>query len=70
MGRLVAAVYRGPISSPGCSEAVATLLRRSPVRFRVHYLGPGETHDICEATLSHLDLFAWPGGGGKYVIQL
>ena len=63
--RPVAAVYRGPIACEGCAESVAHLLRRSPARFKVHYLGPEETHDISPQTLSHLDLFAWPGGGGE-----
>ncbi|PWN92296.1 hypothetical protein FA10DRAFT_89483 [Acaromyces ingoldii] len=61
--RPVAAVYRGPIACDGCSESVAELLRKSPANFRVHYLGPTETHDINAQTLNHLDLFAWPGGG-------
>ena len=61
--RPVAAVYRGPIASPGCAESVAQLLRTSPSRYRVHYLGPNEDHDICAENLSYLDLFAWPGGG-------
>lgn len=64
--RPVAAVYRGPIACDGCSESVAELLRKSPANFRVHYLGPTETHDINAHTLSHLDLFAWPGGGGEH----
>ncbi|CEH13794.1 hypothetical protein CBOM_01691 [Ceraceosorus bombacis] len=61
--RPVAAVYRGPVGCEGCSESVAKLLRDSPPHFRVHYLGPDETHDVSPQTLSHLDLFAWPGGG-------
>lgn len=63
--RPIAAVYRGPIASDGCAESLALLLRKCPARFQVHYLGPNETHDINEVTLSHLDLFAWPGGGGE-----
>lgn len=61
--RPVAAVYRGEVACDGCAEAVAHLLRKSPMRYKVHYLGPNEDHDINSATLSHLDVFAWPGGG-------
>lgn len=61
--RPVAAVYRGEVSCDGCAESVAHLLRKSPMRYKVHYLGPKEDHDINQATLSHLDIFAWPGGG-------
>lgn len=61
--RPVAAVYRGPVACEGCAESVATLLRKSSLRYKVHYLGPNEHHDVSKETLSHLDLFAWPGGG-------
>lgn len=64
--RPIAAVYRGPVSSEGCSESLADLLRRSTLKFEVHYLGPGERDDICERTLGVIDLLAWPGGGGEY----
>lgn len=60
----VAAVYRGPIAFEGCAESVAALLRKSPARYKVHYLGPNEFHDVSKETLNKLDLFAWPGGGG------
>lgn len=61
--RPIAAVYRGPISCEGCPESLATLLRRSPPHFKVHYLGPDESHDVSASSLAGLDLFAWPGGG-------
>lgn len=62
--RPIAAVYRGPVSCDGCAEAVARLLRKSPAKYRVHFLGPNEQSDVTSAALSRLDLFAWPGGGG------
>lgn len=61
--RPIAAVYRGPISCEGCPESLATLLRRSPPHFKVHYLGPNEAQDVSSESLAKLDLFAWPGGG-------
>lgn len=64
LDRPVAAVYRGQVACDGCAESVAELLRKSPLRYKVHYLGPDEDHDISLPLLSHLDLFAWPGGGG------
>ena len=63
--QLTAAVYRGPVACDGCAESVAALLRSSPLGYQVHYLGPHETNDVNSAMLSHLDLFAWPGGGGR-----
>ncbi|ORX37305.1 hypothetical protein BD324DRAFT_625643 [Kockovaella imperatae] len=61
----VAAVYRGPISSEGCPESLAKLLRHAPAGFKVHYLGPDEDEDVTAESLSKVDLFAWPGGGDE-----
>ena len=64
-GRPVALVYRGPASCPGCSEAVAALIRRSPLHFTVSYAGPGEKLKITAASLRGVALYAQPGGGGS-----
>ena len=61
----VAAVYRGPVASEGCPEALAELLRRSLVGFKVQYIGPKERRDISPDALSRVDVLAWPGGGGE-----
>jgi hypothetical protein len=63
--RPVALVYRGPASCPGCSEAVAALIRLSPLHFRVSYAGPGEKLKITAASLRGVALYAQPGGGGS-----
>ncbi|MGH3731073.1 MAG: BPL-N domain-containing protein [Micromonosporaceae bacterium] len=60
----LALVYRGPASSPGCPEAVATLLRASRWRFRVRYVGPGEDVPLSASVLAGAALYAQPGGGG------
>jgi hypothetical protein len=64
-GRPVALVYRGPASCPGCSEAVAALIRLSPLHFKVSYAGPGEKLKITAASLREAALYAQPGGGGS-----
>src|SRR5215831_18784305 len=62
--RPIAVVYRGPASCPGCSEAVAALIRRSPVNFKVSYIGPHEKLKLIAASLRGVDLYAQPGGNG------
>lgn len=62
-GPLVALVYRGPASLPGCPEAVADLLRRSRWRFAVDFVGPSEPRDLCPDALAGVALYAQPGGG-------
>ncbi|WP_345342649.1 BPL-N domain-containing protein [Rhodococcus olei] len=57
----LALVYRGPASVPGTAESVATVLRNSPSRFRVEYVGPKDT-PITAATLARATVFAQPGG--------
>jgi hypothetical protein len=64
-GRPVALVYRGPASCPGCSEAVAALIRLSPLHFTVSYAGPGEKLKITAASLRGVALYAQPGGDGS-----
>jgi hypothetical protein len=61
--RPVAVVYRGPASCSGCSEAVAALIRRSPLRFSVSYIGPRERRKLSAAGLRGVALYAQPGGG-------
>jgi biotin protein ligase-like protein len=63
--RPVAVVYRGPAGCSGCSEAVAALLRRSPLHFRVSYIGPHEKRTVTAANLRGVDLYAQPGGSGS-----
>ncbi|WP_249353086.1 BPL-N domain-containing protein [Rhodococcus sp. Q] len=57
----LALVYRGPASVPGTAESVATVLRNSPSKFRVEYVGPNDT-PITAATLARATVFAQPGG--------
>lgn len=40
--RLLALVYRGPASQPGCPEAVAGLLAAAPWNLDVRFTGPDE----------------------------
>ncbi|MFF2653706.1 BPL-N domain-containing protein [Streptomyces sp. NPDC058045] len=62
-GPLSALVYRGPGVCEGCAEAVAALLKRSPRRFEVAYVGPDEDLPLTAASLADADLYAQPGGG-------
>jgi glutamine amidotransferase-like uncharacterized protein len=62
---LLALVYRGPAGCPGCSEAVAELLRSSQWRFNVQYVGPHERLMLSAATLQAATLYAQPGGSGE-----
>lgn len=59
----LALVYRGPATVPGCPEAVAEVLRASPRRLDVRYVGPGEALGLTPETLSRALLYAQPGGG-------
>lgn len=61
-----ALVYRGPASCTGCPEAVAALLQSSPSNFTVEFAGPTEKIDINEASLQGVQLYAQPGGGGRF----
>lgn len=60
--RRQALVYRGPAALPGCPEAVADLLRRSPCRFDVRYVGPGTDLPLTPRILAGATLYAQPGG--------
>ncbi|MEV4516649.1 BPL-N domain-containing protein [Dactylosporangium sp. NPDC049525] len=60
---LVALVYRGPASSPGCPEAVAALLRSSRWGFDVRYVGPDEAVPVSTLALTGAAVYAQPGGG-------
>jgi glutamine amidotransferase-like uncharacterized protein len=65
----IALVYRGPASLPGCSEAVAALLRRSRWDLEVRYVGPWESTRLSPDVLHQIALYAQPGGrtlGGAY----
>ncbi|MFD1813794.1 BPL-N domain-containing protein [Rhodococcus gannanensis] len=57
----LALVYRGPATVPGTAESVAEVLRTSPSRFRIEYVGPTDT-PITPETLSRATVFAQPGG--------
>lgn len=63
--RPIAVVYRGPASCAGCAESVASLLRRSPLDFRVAFIGPGERRRLSPAGLRGADLYVQPGGGNS-----
>lgn len=60
--RPLALVYRGPAGCAGCSEAVAALIRKSPLDFRVQYVGPSEARKLTGANLRGVALYAQPGG--------
>lgn len=62
--QLQALVYRGPAACDGCPEAVARLLRTSPSKLNITYIGPHEDVQITAETLSKADVYAQPGGGG------
>jgi glutamine amidotransferase-like uncharacterized protein len=59
----LALVYRGKAGAPGCSEAVADLLRSSSWGFRVAYAGPDEDVPLAEPVLASAAVYAQPGGG-------
>jgi glutamine amidotransferase-like uncharacterized protein len=58
----LALVYRGPASLPGCSEAVAALLKSSRWGFEVRYVGPDEDLPLSKHVLADAVLYAQPGG--------
>lgn len=60
----MALVYRGPASCPGCSAAVAALIRRSPRDFSVRFVGPNKTLKLTAENLRGATLYAQPGGNG------
>ncbi len=63
-GAPLALVYRGRAARPdGCSTAVAALLRSSPRRFDVRYVGPREDLPLTPHVLARAVLYAQPGGG-------
>lgn len=57
-------IYRGPAACDGCPESVTALLNSSASAFHVQYAGPDEDIDINAQSLSDVDLFVQPGGGG------
>lgn len=61
--RPLALVYRGPASTSGCPEAVATLLETGPTSFRTVFCGPGEDVKLTKETLATATVYAQPGGG-------
>jgi glutamine amidotransferase-like uncharacterized protein len=63
----VALVYRGPAGCPGCSEAVAELLKNDiKHNFDVIYVGPKEKISVREGlNLPNVVLYAQPGGDGS-----
>lgn len=61
-----ALVYRGPATTKECANSVAQLLRDSPSKFEVTFVGPNEhikKPDL--STLRGYDMYAQPGGGGE-----
>lgn len=56
----VALVYRGPASSPGCPEAVGSVLRRCGLA--VTYVGPRERTRLDADSLAEARVYAHPGG--------
>ncbi|WP_425310092.1 BPL-N domain-containing protein [Ammonicoccus fulvus] len=63
MTGILALVYRGPASLPGCPEAVASLLRASPWGFDVRFVGPKESTALGPQSLASAVVYAQPGGG-------
>lgn len=61
--RALALVYRGPAADADCADALAGLLRDSPVELDVHFAGPGERIPLSGETLGKAGLYAQPGGG-------
>lgn len=59
----LALVYRGKAASPGCPEAAARLLTRSPLGFRIAYVGEREQHRLTTDVLAQASLYVQPGGG-------
>lgn len=60
----LALVYRGPAARPdACSDAAAALLRSSPYRFDVRYVGPRGELPLTPGTLAGAAIYAQPGGG-------
>lgn len=60
-----AMIYRGKSATEECPESVARLLKSTfPNRVKITYAGPDEKVKINAQTLSHVDLFAQPGGPG------
>ncbi len=60
--RPLALVYRGPISCSGCSEAAASMLKNSPARFRIRYVGPKEKIKLTAAAFVGATVYVQPGG--------
>jgi glutamine amidotransferase-like uncharacterized protein len=59
----LALVYRGPAAcNDGCPEAAAALLKKSPYKFTVQYVGPNDT-PITPELLKTADIYVQPGGG-------
>lgn len=50
---------------PGCSGAVADLIRQSPRGFSVRFIGPKEPLKLTAANLRGVALYAQPGGNGS-----
>lgn len=60
-----AMIYRGKSATEECPESVARLLKSTfPNQVKITYAGPDEKVKINAHTLSHVDLFAQPGGPG------
>ncbi len=60
--RPLALVYRGPAACPDCPAATRTMLRTSPLKFRVRYVGPEARRAIKHSTLRRAALYVQPGG--------
>ena len=61
----VAVVYRGPAACEGCAESAAALVRQSPLRFQVSFIGPAEDRPLTADGLSGVSLYVQPGGDGS-----
>lgn len=57
------AVYRGTASCDQCAETVKSALGKIGIRSLVDFVGPGESIDITDESLSRYDIYVQPGGG-------
>lgn len=61
---LVALIYKGPVACDGCETAIATMLKKCNMGWKVKYVGPNGELPISAVNLATADLYAQPGGDG------